>query len=53
VEVDPKYFRPAEVDTLLGNPAKAKELLGWNPRETPFGKLVKLMAEHDMKKVGS
>jgi len=49
VEIDPKYFRPAEVDTLLGNPAKAKELLGWNPRKTSFEELVKIMVEHDMK----
>jgi len=52
VEVGPKYFRPAEVDALLGNPTKAKELLGWNPRKTPFEKLVKIMVEHDMKKMG-
>ena len=49
VEVDPKYFRPAEVEQLLGNPAKAKEKLGWNPTKTPFEKLVKIMVEHDMK----
>ena len=49
VEVDPKYFRPAEVDQLLGNPAKAKEKLGWNPRKTSFETLVKIMVEHDMK----
>ena len=36
VEVDPKYFRPAEVETLLGDPTKAKELLGWNPSKTSF-----------------
>ena len=36
VEVDPKYFRPAEVDQLLGNPAKAKKQLGWNPQKTSF-----------------
>jgi GDPmannose 4,6-dehydratase len=48
VEVDPKYFRPAEVDTLLGDPAKAKKLLGWNPRKTSFEDLVKIMVEHDM-----
>ena len=49
VEVDPKYFRPAEVEQLLGNPTKAKEKLGWNPTKTPFEKLVKIMVEHDMK----
>ena len=49
VEVDPKYFRPAEVEQLLGDPTKAKTLLGWNPRKTPFEKLVKIMIEHDMR----
>jgi GDPmannose 4,6-dehydratase len=51
VEVDPKYFRPAEVEQLLGDPTKAKTLLGWNPTQTPFTELVKLMVKHDMKKV--
>lgn len=50
VEVDPKYFRPAEVEQLLGDPTKAKTLLGWNPTKTPFKELVKLMVEHDMKR---
>ena len=49
VEVDPKYFRPAEVDQLLGNPAKAKAKLGWNPQKTSFEELVKIMVLHDMK----
>ena len=49
VEVDPKYFRPAEVEQLLGDPTKAKTLLGWNPRQTSFEELVRIMAEHDMK----
>ena len=49
VEVDPKYFRPAEVEQLLGDPTKAKTLLGWNPRKTSFEELVKLMVEHDMR----
>lgn len=48
VEVDPKYFRPAEVEQLLGNPSKAKEKLGWNPRKTTFPELVKIMVDHDM-----
>ena len=51
VEVDPKYFRPAEVDQLLGDPSKAKTLLGWNPNKTSFEDLVKIMIQHDMKKV--
>ena len=48
VEVDPKYFRPAEVDQLLGDPTKAKEQLGWNPTKTSFEELVKIMVKHDM-----
>ena len=51
VEVDPKYFRPAEVDQLLGDPSKAKQLLGWNPQKTSFEELVRIMVQHDMKKV--
>lgn len=49
VEVDPKYFRPCEVEQLLGDPTKAKTLLGWNPTKTPFAELVRIMVEHDMK----
>ena len=49
VEVDPKYFRPAEVDQLLGDPSKAKTKLGWNPQKTSFEDLVKIMVRHDMK----
>ena len=49
VEVDEKYFRPAEVEQLLGDPAKAKSVLGWNPRKTSFEELVHIMVEHDMK----
>jgi len=48
IEVDPKYFRPAEVDQLLGDPTKAKTLLGWNPTKTPFTDLVKMMMKHDI-----
>ncbi len=49
VAVDPKFFRPAEVEQLLGDPTKAKTLLGWNPTQTSFLELVKIMVEHDMK----
>lgn len=49
VEIDPKYFRPSEVEQLLGDPTKAKTLLGWNPSSTSFPELVKIMAAHDMK----
>ncbi len=52
VEVSPDFFRPAEVDLLLGDPSKAKKLLGWNPGKTSFEQLVKLMMEHDMKELG-
>ena len=51
VEVDPKYCRPAEVEQLLGDPTKAKTLLGWNPTQTPYPELVKIMVKHDMEKV--
>ncbi len=49
VEVDPKYFRPTEVEQLLGDPTKAKTLLGWNPTKTSFEELVRIMVEHDMR----
>ena len=48
MEVDPKYFRPAEVEQLLGDPTKAKNLLKWNPRKTSFEELVRIMVRHDM-----
>ncbi|WP_436373786.1 GDP-mannose 4,6-dehydratase [Cytobacillus sp. BC1816] len=51
VEVDPKFFRPAEVDQLLGDPTKARTLLNWNPTKTSFSELVKIMVEADFKKV--
>jgi GDPmannose 4,6-dehydratase len=51
VEVDSKYFRPAEVEQLLGDPTKAREVLGWNPTKTSFQKLVKIMMKSDMKLV--
>jgi GDPmannose 4,6-dehydratase len=49
VEVDARYFRPAEVEQLLGDPTKARTLLGWNPTKTSFPELVRIMAAHDMK----
>ena len=51
VEVDPKYFRPAEVEQLLGDPTKAKNLLNWNPIKTSFEDLVKIMVRSDVKLV--
>ena len=53
VEVDPKYFRPTEVETLLGDPTKAKTLLGWNPQKTSFEELVRLMVGHDVQYVAT
>jgi GDPmannose 4,6-dehydratase len=51
VEVDEKYFRPAEVEQLLGDASKAQRLLGWNPRKTSFEDLVKIMVESDLKAI--
>jgi GDPmannose 4,6-dehydratase len=47
IAVDPQYFRPAEVETLLGDPTKAHERLGWRPR-TSFDDMVKEMVAHDL-----
>lgn len=51
IEIDPVYYRPAEVESLLGDPTKAKQNLGWNPRQTSFEELVKIMVQHDLKSV--
>ena len=51
VEVDPKYFRPAEVEQLLGDPTKARTLLGWDPCQTSFEQLVRIMVQSDLKLV--
>ena len=48
VAVDPRYFRPTEVETLLGDPTKAKEKLGWTPT-TSFVELVAEMVREDLK----
>jgi GDPmannose 4,6-dehydratase len=50
VEVDPKYFRPTEVDLLIGDPSKAKEELGWEP-EIKFKELVQLMVQSDLEEI--
>lgn len=52
VEVDPKFFRPAEVEELLGNPEKACRELGWNPRKTSFEELVNKMVDYDIEQLG-
>ena len=51
VDVNPKYFRPDEVDLLLGDPSKAEKILGWK-REVSFRELVKIMVEADLKLYG-
>jgi GDPmannose 4,6-dehydratase len=51
VEVSPEFFRPTDVVNLLGNPSKAKEVLGWNPVQTSFDELVRIMVENDLKEV--
>lgn len=48
IAVDPRYFRPTEVETLLGDPTKAKTQLGWSP-QTSFHDLVSEMAQEDLK----
>ena len=48
VRIDPRYFRPSEVEQLLGNPAKAKRVLGWEP-EVKFDQLVRIMTEGDIR----
>lgn len=50
VEVSPEFYRPAEVDLLIGNPKKARKKLGWQPR-TSFSRLVEIMMEADLKRV--
>lgn len=51
VEVSEDFYRPTDVVNLLGDPTKAKEKLGWNPRSTPFARLVERMVDSDMRKV--
>ena len=51
VEVSRDFYRPTDVVNLLGDPSKARMKLGWNPTATSFEELVRLMIEHDMKKV--
>ena len=50
VEVDPRYYRPTEVELLIGDATKARNLLGWEPKTT-FGDLVKVMAKADLERV--
>ena len=48
IEIDPNYFRPTEVDLLIGDPSKAIKQLGWNPKKTSFKQLVQIMVKHDL-----
>lgn len=45
--VNPKWFRPTDVNNLLGDPTKAKTVLGWNPQKTSYEQLIEIMAKHD------
>ena len=45
--VNPQLFRPTDVDNLLGDPTKAKTVLGWNPQKTSYEELIRIMATHD------
>ncbi|HXI13994.1 MAG TPA: GDP-mannose 4,6-dehydratase [Thermoanaerobaculia bacterium] len=51
VEIDPRYYRPTEVDLLIGDASKAKRILGWAP-EVDFKQLVKIMVDHDLRLAG-
>jgi GDPmannose 4,6-dehydratase len=51
VVIDPQFFRPAEVEVLLGNPSKAEQKLGWTPK-TSLASLIQMMVEADLRRVG-
>lgn len=53
VEVSPDFYRPTDVVNLWGDPTKANATLGWNPTRTSFEELVRIMVEHDMRKVAA
>lgn len=53
VAVDPRFYRPTDVADLLGDPSKAREILGWNPSKTPFEELVRIMVDSDMRSAAS
>lgn len=48
VSINPKWFRPTDVDNLWGDPSKAKTVLGWNPQKTTYQELVEIMTKHDL-----
>lgn len=47
VSVNPKWYRPTDVDNLLGDPSRARDILHWDPQKTSYEELVRIMAEHD------
>ena len=51
VVIDPQFFRPAEVEVLLGNPGKAERKLGWTPK-TSLSTLIEMMVDADLRRVG-
>ena len=51
VKIDPRYYRPTEVDLLMGDPSKAKQKLGWQPK-TSFKELVRIMVQSDLEREG-
>jgi GDPmannose 4,6-dehydratase len=51
VVIDPAFFRPAEVEVLLGNPGKAERVLGWSPK-TSLESLIHMMVDADLRRVG-
>ena len=53
IEIDPQYYRPTEVERLCGDPSKAKRLLGWNPKQTPFHTLIEKMVLSDIELIKS
>jgi len=53
VEVSEDFYRPTDVVNLLGDPTKARQILGWNPQKTSFDQLVSIMVKHDMEKVAA
>jgi len=50
VKIDPRYYRPAEIDLLVGDPSKARKELGWEP-EVTFKELVKMMVDADIERL--
>ncbi len=52
MKTDPKFLRPAEVDHLIGNPAKAKKVLGWEPK-VHFKQLVEMMVDADLERLST